>query len=614
MEFNIDFGNALKPQAPRDEPLFAAEDGIVSDLGNDECLFEVRRTGEVHAMTTQVLGSLDICRGFRSLDEHAAEVTRRLPGLAGKEEAVRRVLESLVQRGLLQSVDGYVRELARPAPLAPAPLRAVFIRACDRPAQLAALLDSLADYERQFGTKRRYVVLDDSRDRDAARRNAELVAGFAKATGTRASCLDDTRLRALAERVAKQSPRAATAAREALAPEAIAGEPGGGRGYNAAALLAAGARHVLLDEDFLLPLKRQPGPSGLRLLGSPDMATRFYASRDAALADGEPLDVDPFEHHLAWCGHSLGNLLVAAATPEQWRQSLRGIEPSRATHLRADARIVATANGHRGDSGTARCDWLFLLDPASRAAFWAERDAYLRHLDGSAVWFGPGDGEVLQQGHFTPFCVDGTTLLPPTRARGRSEDLLFGMLCHVAEPGSVVLHTPLTIGHAQEGTRRRSDSLREAETPGFNQFLNDLLGSEAGGIRAEAPGDRLAAVAARLRDTAAASTARRRDLLDEFLRFRRADLVKRLQGVFEQAGEKAPVWWQADVRELVTVNGKALTQGTSLRLGGWPEGLDDDAAANRLAGDLRAFAEVLEHWPTLWQAAAAQGEALLESA
>ena len=92
-------------------------------------------------------------------------------------------------------------------------------------------------------------------------------------------------IEALADKLSRQLPASASAAREALAPDAVAGEPGGGRGYNLAALLAAGGRYAMLDEDFLLPLKRQPGAAGLRLVGSPDMATRFYASRDAALAE-----------------------------------------------------------------------------------------------------------------------------------------------------------------------------------------------------------------------------------------------------------------------------------------------------------------------------------------
>ena len=147
--------------------------------------------------------------------------------------------------------------------------------------------------------------------------------------------------------------------------------------------------------------------------------------------------------------------------------------------------------------------------------------------------------------------------------------------------------------------------------------LRLVVGFQPGGAsdrvaRALAP--ELATVAGRLCDVANASVARRRELLDEFLRFRRADLVKRLQAQFALAGDKAPVWWQADVRELITANGKALTQRTSLRLGGWPTDLDDDAAAQRLAQELRAFAGVLEAWPALWQAAALAGDGLLEGA
>ena len=46
-------------------------------------------------------------------------------------------------------------------------------------------------------------------------------------------------------------------------------------------------------------------------------------------------------------------------------------------------------------------------------------------------------------------------------------------------------------------------------------WSNDLLGSEVGFVRADAPGDRLATVAGRLRDVANASVARRRELLDD---------------------------------------------------------------------------------------------------
>ena len=67
MDFKIDFGNVGAPPVAVDQPLYASEDGIASSLGGDECVFEVRRTGVVHPMTTQVLQALDMCRPFLSL-------------------------------------------------------------------------------------------------------------------------------------------------------------------------------------------------------------------------------------------------------------------------------------------------------------------------------------------------------------------------------------------------------------------------------------------------------------------------------------------------------------------------------------------------------------------
>ena len=126
-------------------PLYASEDGVVASLSNSECIFQVRRSGETHVMTFQVLQALDQSREFRNLDEHAARISATIPGLEAQREGVRRVLESLVARNLLVSDGDFLARVTTAAPRVPAPLRAVFIRACDRPQQLAQLLASLTD-------------------------------------------------------------------------------------------------------------------------------------------------------------------------------------------------------------------------------------------------------------------------------------------------------------------------------------------------------------------------------------------------------------------------------------------------------------------------------------
>ena len=86
-------------------------------------------------MTFQVLQALDQCREFRTLDEHIARIQSTISGLAGKRDDIKRVLDSLAQRQLLVSDQQFI-ERTRAAPRAQAKMRAVFIRACDRPAEL----------------------------------------------------------------------------------------------------------------------------------------------------------------------------------------------------------------------------------------------------------------------------------------------------------------------------------------------------------------------------------------------------------------------------------------------------------------------------------------------
>src|SRR5690349_23635513 len=214
LDYRIDFGtvNPAMPQ-PRidpDAPLFASEDGVVASLSNNECIFQTRRTGDTHVMTYQVLQALDQCREFRTLDEHIARIQTTIAGLQTQRDNVQRVLQSLADRGLLVSDRAFLDRLASAPPVAAAPApRAVFIRACNRPAELERLLRSLADYERRFRASRRYVLLDDSTDMTAANRHRDLLREFARSTGSVLTYLGAAEQARLVERLAKGVPQGA---------------------------------------------------------------------------------------------------------------------------------------------------------------------------------------------------------------------------------------------------------------------------------------------------------------------------------------------------------------------------------------------------------------------
>jgi hypothetical protein len=463
----------------------------------------------------------------------------------------------------------------------------MMIRACDRPAQLAALLRTLADYERRHGARRHYVVLDDSRDVRSAGENAAALAAFAEDTDARTTHVHDDRRAVVVSRLASMVPEAA----EALA--FAVDTAGWGKGLNLAALLSAGGRYVLLDEDNLLPLKRPPDAEpGLEARWGAEGGTRFFETVEGALDAGVELDEDPFEDALAACGRSLGE--AAAAQPELAFDS--------ALEAVAEARVVTVTHGHRGSSCSASSEWMYLLDPGAREPFWRDEAGYRRNLRGESLWYGSRRPFLQPFANFTPFAVDATELLPPTMPDGRGEDRLFGLLIALGDPMTLALHSNLTIGHLQEGDRRRVELLMRPVGPVFNLFvvhvLRDRLGeaTEYGGLAA-----RLRAVAAASEEALVAELHTHRQ---QFL----SDLVSRLENAIAAAADP-PSYWLVDARRVLELNRRALDSVSPARFVDWPAA-DEAETLARVRERLDAFATALEAWPPLWEAA--RDEDLLE--
>lgn len=618
MEFNIDYGTFAVPRAQAATPavptgpMFASVDGRVASLSNSECIFQPREGGDLQVMTHQVLQALDQCREFRTLDEHVARIASVIPGLAGQSEAVRRVLSGLVERGVLRSDEQFLAALGGQAAHQPLPLRALVIRACDRPAQLAALLESLRGHQAQFDRRDTVVLIDDSRSADNQRLHQDLLSRYGTETGSAVRWIGPAQAQALCDRLVRARPEAARALPGLLLQRGQAGF-GGGRGYNLALLLTAGGALSLIDDDYLLPFRRASvAQDGIEPLAWTPFAARFHASGEAALASGEPLSVDGFAVQQQLVGATLGSVLAdSSGAYALKREQLRGHSLARLAHLRADARILSTFTGSRGASFTSDSAWLYQLPTGSRQDFWADRDSYLRNIEAEAVEFAPERLVAREFGLFTPFMLDNSGLLPCTSVQGRGEDGLFGVVSSYMYPRSLSLHLPITIGHRQEGRRGRFERATQALTPGFNRFLRDWVRNQAVPARAADPASRLQLLAAQMDDLAQASAAVRIDVLDEYLRYVRADLIDQLQQQLLNE-PKAPVYWAADVRRIVEANGRALLDGGAPRLDEWPRDIDAAGCAQELAGRCQVLAEAYRCWPDVWRTAADMGDSLLK--
>lgn len=611
MDFKIDFGTqTLSPPAAASGPLYASVPGRAAPLGGEEVVFYDELLDRTHVMTMQVLQAMDLCREFRTLDAHVAAIVKALPQLDRQQAAVRRVLEGLRSQGLLVSdvtvLDGFEADATPRA----APFAGVFVRACNRPAQLERLLRSLLDVETRFGAKRRHVVIDDSTDAAAVAEHARLLREFAEASGAPVSHIHRDAWNGIVDSLCDAAPAHADAARGLLAR---GHEAGGGIGMNLALLLSAGSRFALLDDDFVLPLHRHPAYRPGLLFGRSGRASRAFAGVEAALASGTVDARDPFALHLDVCGETLAAVTQHADGCRLGIDELRGLDYSRTPTLRPRARVLATINGHRGHSGAATLGWVYGLDPNARAELLRDAASYEAWLQDPAVWSGSARYAVSERGGYTPFALDNTRLLPCTVPSGRGEDALFANLAKLAYPRDVVVDVPFAIGHVQESARARRSSLAQADRPTLAHCFGDLVDSICDGLVATDPASRLRSGAARLRDLAAADTQGVASYLREYLGHRRSTRIEALQQI-HNATKDAPEAWRDDLRGQIEANGKSLTRGEVPRLGGWPEDIDAAGVAQRVREGADTLAAGLEAWPTLWSAARERAGAWLDSA
>ena len=62
----------------------------------------------------------------------------------------------------------------------------------------------------------------------------------------------------------------------------------------------------------------------------------------------------------------------------------------------------------------------------------------------------------------------------------------------------------------------------------------------------------------------------------------------------------APIYWQADVREIIQANGKAVKSSQAPVLTDWDESMDTEACVAKARHDLREVVEAMDVWPKLW--------------
>ncbi|MDJ0655299.1 MAG: hypothetical protein QNJ40_14140 [Xanthomonadales bacterium] len=609
MEFELDFGTTVVGGATKaDEgPLYASIDGLVAPLSNQECVFQEPDTGEVHVMTLDVLTAMDASRQFLPLAQHTRLIEEKLPALRGKSHAIEKVLNFLIQRNLMVSADQMAAQLRADSGVEAEAPAALVVRTCNRPAELKRLADSLQRYEDRYGRGLRTVVLDDSRQPDVVRANADSLAAL------QGNChhLDRAWRSRLADRLVKGIGDAGGAGpvQRILGlddPDQVTcGAP-----WNAALLLTAGHRLLMLDDDYQLDARQRPESQKTLGLSEPEFVPMTFEPEIDRLGEQlQAVDRDPLELHIASCGRAAGVLFDPSLGLSADAATLRGYDYRKIRSLLGGNAIKTTAGGAWGDWRMDTTLWFYLMPQEYTRSIYSEPKRYLSLMHRPVLAHGYDQAQLTRLSNFTPVGIDNSELLPCTVPTGRGEDFTFAAWLRFLYPQSICVNWPVMLRHERPETGSESP-YAHAYLPWMSRFAGEYALSRLDRFEAEEASERIQALAFLFRDLAGASPQRRLSVLREFLAFMRSHIVQQAQTRLTSLKD-VPQQWADDATAWITENGKALTSPGAPRLRDWPADTDDLACAELLASSLTAYAEDLELWPRLWSQCQGQTEELL---
>ncbi len=593
----------------RGDTLFAADDGMVAPLSNSECMVQNPRTHERHVMTFEVFQALDQCKQFATIDEHLKKVLEAMPDLRGQSDAARRVLGGFVDRGLLQSAEQVLGSFESAPTRKQVPLGPVFILAEDRPEGLARVLDSLIKNGEPGFDRLPIVVLDGSRSQASREANRRVIGERRREAGLR--YLGNSERAAFVARMQGQGKAHAPAFAWLLGDDEGATRA---QLFNWMLLLGAGHRPLILDDRQFLPVREMPeAEGGVDLLHSHNREAWFYGSDQPIPAQEPGSDDLAFSAQAErYVGAALGRSITEPGRLQLAAESLRGVMLPHVRAYEPRGRIAALVQGTVGSIESPHNIWLYQLDRASRDRLWASREFYLRMFEGDHVCHGVGRARFSLNSVYQPSAVDLSVLsgfaMPASGARvGPS----FGVLTRFFDPESVVLQSTTAIGNQWQPTTKRSEAARTPLTPNAAAFFSDHMQARGGEIRASDARDRAQGLAALMDDLGASSSDALQAELSNYLSFKRAELVADLQRRLESAGKTPPIYWEADLREIIQGTGKELVRSSVPRLADWEGSLDAAGSAERLRSEARALGAALRAWPSAFELAPRLAEPLL---
>lgn len=467
------------------------------------CVVQSKLDGAAIELSSGEHAVLRACEGCGTLEEHATHAAAQLGAPPEHKSAIRELLDRCARAGLLRTLPDLVQRFGAPSAAESEPLAAVAIRTADRPQLLARLLASAEAIEARSGRRRRWIVVDDSRESANEHANRSAIDAHRKLETEHIDrAQSDMLIDALRAEFSASSREI-----DWLLGAGVPGEATYGRPLNHALLRLAGHKFASIDDDVLLE-PRRPALCEDGFAVSDDSDELVWFDDDQSLWDACPvLTLDPIVEHEQWLGLPLADAWLKAER-QAGPLALIRMQPGEARRFDARARVLFTHNHACGDPGSSLLPLQQLTLP-EHSRRWLEGNpgAAAYAFEQRINWRGQVRLRLAPQRvlNFTTMVgIDNRSLLPPAPRNQRNEDLVFGIAAQSMYPASWVADLPFGLAHLRATAKRWLSS----STPCGQDLLQvaySYLDENASRIAAESAQARLAAIGALLLDLAAAS-------------------------------------------------------------------------------------------------------------
>jgi hypothetical protein len=562
-----------------------------------------RASRAARLVAPEALRALLACRGFATLDQHAARIAAQV---GGAPAVIRADLAELSRAGLLVSAADLLRRIEDTRlPDPRARVAALGIPTRERVPELRGALESYAGNALAHGRRLELVVADDAPDARARAETRAAVVEIATRLGVSIAYIgleEKARYAALlADHAGVPRPLAEFAL---LNPERCGYTLGGNQ--NALVFHGAGEPMIHVDDDTRCRLAPAPGRlPGLALTSRGDPTELWFPGPGVPdLPDRVVVDRDYAALHEAVLGRR-----VTACAAEARRQALDLDGASGALFMALEdngGRVACTSTGAAGDSGTGSMWHYLLLGDSSRARLLASEGLYRHAFTGRRVVRAAPRVALSDGGFFMSMSIglDLRSLVPPFFPVQRNADGLFAVILRAAWRGATIGHLPWVVAHAPAGPR-------SSPFDGFFADLGrtpsvDLLCLLVSSCRLEAdptdPARSLRVLGEMLERWGRLPLADFEEIVRVQAVCARSQDLAMLEAALDRHG-RAPAFWARDVERAAAALRAALPRRGLGHPAELMERFGDEAGRAVFQRLVQSFGQLLQVWPELFAAA-----------